>query len=240
MASASSGLAASKAVLGLLIERPGCGFDLERRLEERFPSAQFAYSTAYNALRRMAKEGLVRAVETESAKGAPSGAADSADADAEANGKVANADAAATTSRGEATYEATEKGRKQFLAWIREPSRLPMLREELHAKTALSSPRDLPRLIEMLLYEEQACAYKIEQLRAQTVATRPSGSKPLAQREWSELMALAVSHGEAAYWTGRIAQLSALRRYLTELQDEAQRRTIAEDRLRMQRKGRAA
>ena len=182
----------------------------KRRLEERFPSAQFAYSTAYNALRRMVKEGLVRVVEAEQ------------------------------VSRGEATYEVTDNGRSQFLAWIREPSRLPMLREELHAKIALSSPRDLPRLVEVLIFEEQACAYKIEELRRQTMATPPEAKKPLPQREWSELMALAVIHGEAAFWTGRIAQLSALRRYLTGLQDEAQRRTIAEDRLRMQRKGRAA
>ncbi len=45
-----------------MIERPDHGFSLERRLEERFGSARFAYSTAYSALRRMEKEGLVRAV----------------------------------------------------------------------------------------------------------------------------------------------------------------------------------
>ena len=49
-------------MLGLVIERPDHGFSLERRLEEHFGSARFAYSTAYNALRRMEKEGLVRAL----------------------------------------------------------------------------------------------------------------------------------------------------------------------------------
>jgi hypothetical protein len=52
-------------------------------------------------------------------------------------------------------------------------------------------------------------------------------------------MALGVSHGEAAYWGGRAAQLSQLRRYLSDLQDEARRRIVAEDRRTLAQRRRA-
>ena len=58
----TTGLSAGEAVLGLVIEQPDHGFSLERRLEERFAAARFAYSTAYSALRRLQKDGLVRVV----------------------------------------------------------------------------------------------------------------------------------------------------------------------------------
>lgn len=194
-------MAAGEAVLGLVIERPDRGFALERRLEERFGSAQFAYSTAYNALYRMAREGLVRMLDSDQ------GARD-------------------------ARYEATEKGIEHFREWVRRPTRMPVRREELHAKIALSEPRDLPRMIEMVHMEELACARELDGLRRQTLAEQPGARRPIAEREWAELMGLAVAHGEAAYWSGRIRQLAALRAYLSELLDEARRRVVQESRQR--------
>lgn len=61
----TTGLSAGEAVLGLVIEQPDRGFGLERRLEERFGSARFAYSTAYNALHRLERQGLVRVAPAE-------------------------------------------------------------------------------------------------------------------------------------------------------------------------------
>jgi DNA-binding PadR family transcriptional regulator len=193
------GLSAGEAVLGLVIEQPDHGFKLERRLEQRFGSARFAYSTAYNALRRLEKSGLVQA----GAGRAPLG--------------------------DEVIYEATPKGCEHFRDWVRAPASGPVLREELHARIALSEPRDLPRLIEVVHVEEGACVAELERIRERMMVERQLGdSRPVAQESWSTLMDRAVAHGEAAFWGGRIKQLAQLRSYLEELRSEAERRALAE------------
>jgi DNA-binding PadR family transcriptional regulator len=60
-------LSAGEAVLGLLIEQPGNSYQLERRLEGRFGSAQFAHGTAYQAVKRLSKQGLIRALDGDQA-----------------------------------------------------------------------------------------------------------------------------------------------------------------------------
>lgn len=193
-------------MLGLVIERPDHGFGLERRLEERFGSARFAYSTAYNALYRMERQGLVRAVDSQPGT------------------------AAAPLDAREATYEATPDGIEHFRRWVRSPSSAPVLREELHAKIALCQPRDLPRLIDVVHEEELACVRELDTLRERMIAERSTGPGELAKEEWSQLMARGVAHGEAAFWGGRIKQLAQLRAYLMHLREEAQRRALQEHR----------
>lgn len=201
-----TGLSAGEAVLGLVIEQPDRGFGLERRLEQRFGSARFAYSTAYNALYRMEKQGLVR---------------------------VGGAQAAPAR---EATYVATPDGIEHFRAWLRAPTSVPVLREELHAKIALCEPRDLPRLIDLVHSEELACIAELDRIRERIVTERRHGSATaLAEEEWSKLMDRGVVHGEAAFWGGRITQLGQLRSYLEGLREEAQRRALQEHRLGIQR-----
>jgi DNA-binding PadR family transcriptional regulator len=56
-------LSAGEAVLGLVIEQPGNSYQLEQRLEGRFGSAQFGHATAYHALKRLTKQGLIRPVD---------------------------------------------------------------------------------------------------------------------------------------------------------------------------------
>ncbi len=168
-------------MLGLLIEQPDYGFSLEQRLEERFPAARFAYSTAYNALRRLRKDGLVRVAEP-----------DPTAAEAE-----------------EVFYEATPEGVEHFRDWVRASTGSPIQREELHAKIAMCEPRDLPRLIDVLYAEERACIAELERIRARTAAEqRGAGRRALAEVPWSELMGRGIVHGEAAFWGGRITQLA--------------------------------
>jgi DNA-binding PadR family transcriptional regulator len=194
-------LSAGEAVLGLVIEQPDHGFSLERRLQERFAAARFAYSTAYSALRRMQKDGLVRVL-------APDQAASE-----------------------EVIYEATQKGVEHFRSWVRAPTSAPVSREELHAKIALCEPRDLPRLIDAVHTEELACIAELDRIRERMVAeARRASSRTLAEAQWSELMDRGVVHGEAAFWGGRITQLSQLRSYLEELRAEAERRALEQHR----------
>jgi DNA-binding PadR family transcriptional regulator len=197
----TKGLSAGEAVLGLVIEQPDHGFGLERRLEERFGSAGFAYSTAYSALRRMQKDGLVRVLDS------------------------------GPEPTGETTYEATPQGVEHFRHWLRAPSSAPLLREELHAKIALCEPRDLPRLIDVVHAEELACVAELDRIRERMVAEQRKGAvRSIAEEEWSKLMDRGVVHGEAAFWGGRIKQLAQLRSYLEELREEAERRALQEHR----------
>ena len=184
-----------------MIEHPDHGFSLERRLQERFAAARFAYSTAYSALRRLQKDGLVRVVQADETAGE------------------------------EVTYEATQKGVEHLRAWVRAPTDAPVSREELHAKIALCEPRDLPRLIDAVHTEELACIAELDRIRERMVAeARQTNGRPLAEAQWSQLMDRGVVHGEAAFWGGRIRQLSQLRSYLEELRSEAERRALAEHR----------
>jgi DNA-binding PadR family transcriptional regulator len=198
-----TGLSAGDAVLGLVIEQPDRGFGVERRLGERFSSARFSYSTAYNALYRLEKDGLVRLVD-------------------------------------EDTYEVTPAGSERFRAWLRAPTSMPVLREELHAKIALCEPRDLPRLIDVVHTEELACISALDHIRERMLAEqRDTTLRAVADQDWSQLMDRGVVHGEAAFWGGRIAQLGQLRRYLEELREEAERRALQEHRLEGERARRA-
>ena len=139
---------------------PDHGFRLERRLEERFGSARFAYSTAYSALRPVG-EGWAR---TRGARPAAIG-------------------------RREVVYEATPEGVEHFRDWVRAPTSAPVLREELHAKIALCEPRDLPRLIDVVHAEESACVAELDRIRERMVAEQAlSGSRTVAEQAWSELM----------------------------------------------------
>jgi len=202
-------------VLGLVIEQPDHGFKLERQLEERFGSARFAYSTAYSALRRLEKDGLVRA----------------AGGRALQDGDGASPGGKGASPGEEVIYEATPKGCEHFRDWVRAPASGLVLREELHARIALCEPRDLPRLIEVVHVEERACVGELDRIRERMVAERQlGGSRPAAQESWSALMDRAVAHGEAAFWGGRIKQLAQLRAYLEELRSEAERRALAEHR----------
>jgi len=197
----TTGLSAGEAVLGLVIEQPDHGFSLERRLQERFAAARFAYSTAYSALRRLKKDGLVRVAETDPSAG------------------------------DEVTYEATQKGVEHFRNWVRASTSAPVSREELHVKIALCEPRDLPRLIAAVHNEEIACIAELDRIRERMVAElRLAAGRTAAEEEWSQLMDRGVAHGEAAFWGGRITQLSQLRSYLEELRAEAERRALEEHR----------
>jgi DNA-binding PadR family transcriptional regulator len=200
----AAGLSAGEAVLGLVIEQPDRGFSLERRLEQRFGAARFSYSTAYNALYRMERQGLVR-VAGGGARG--SGAAPSS---------------------GDAVYEATAKGIEHFRNWVRSSTHAPVLREEIHARVALCEPRDVPRLIEILHAEELSALAELDGVRERIIAERRGAAGGDLAEQWSALMGRGVADAEAAFWGGRINQLARLRAYLEDLREEAERRSQEE------------
>lgn len=131
-------MSAKHAVLGLVIERPGYGYQLAQRLEERFGCFAFAPSCVYSALDQLTRDELVR-VKSQLGRRAGSGPS-------------------------RVVYEATDQGIELFQAWMLGPSPAPPLRDELHMKLALCRPRDLPRLIEMIYGQELACSARLREL----------------------------------------------------------------------------
>lgn len=187
-------LSAREAVLGLLIERPGNGYQLARRLEGRFGSSQFAHGTAYHALKRLSKQGLIRAVDED--ESVPP-------ARAEAGSLPAIA------------YEATENGIAHFEHWLRASTSTPPVREELLAKISFCGPADLSRMIEIVREAELACAAQLEGRNERMRRER----RLLGDDEWKRVMGIIVMAGDAAWWDARIKWLQVVRQYL---QREAQ------------------
>ncbi|HTA13946.1 MAG TPA: PadR family transcriptional regulator [Solirubrobacteraceae bacterium] len=141
-------MSAKNAVLGLVIERPGYGYDLARRLQERFGSSGFAPTGVYSALDQLSSEALVRS---------------------------AGSRADATTERAapRTIYEATPKGVDHFEEWMLGGSSLAPVRDELYMKIALSKPHNLARLIELARSQEEDCLARLASLREP--AARPGG-----------------------------------------------------------------
>jgi hypothetical protein len=208
-------LSAGEAVLGLVIEQPGNSYQLEQRLEGRFGSAQFSHATAYHALKRLAKQGLIRPIEDSSpappsaaspappdTKSAASAAPPAAQSAANANAGVADLPATA--------YEATPAGIVHFRRWLRASTATPPLREELQAKIAFCGPEDLPRMVEIVREAELACAVQLkdlnERMRRQRLLDRDDA--------WRRLTGMIVTAGDVAWWDARIKWLQALRQYL--------------------------
>jgi DNA-binding PadR family transcriptional regulator len=131
-------MSARHAVLGLVIEQPGYGYQLAQRLEERCGAWGWERTGVYSALDQLAREENVR-----SARGKGSGS----------TGRAAP----------RAIYEATPKGRDFFRDWIFESSALSPARQELDLKMLFSGPKFLPRLIDQTWAQEQKC---IDDLKA--------------------------------------------------------------------------
>jgi DNA-binding PadR family transcriptional regulator len=136
-------MSAKHAVLGLVIERPGYGYQLAQRLDERFAASGFAPSGVYSALDQLSRDELVRSA-----------------------GEMGPGPARRAAPR--TIYEATEEGVDHFEAWMLDPSPAPPLRDELHMKIALCRPRNVPRLIEMVGSQEIVCLGRLQDLKQLT------------------------------------------------------------------------
>jgi DNA-binding PadR family transcriptional regulator len=140
-------VSAKNAVLGLVIERPGYGYDLARRLEERFGSSGFAPTGVYSALDQLSSEALVRSAGS-------------------------RADATNERAAPRTIYEATPKGIDHFEEWMLGCSSLAPVRDELYMKIALSKPHNLARLIELARTQEQDCLARMEDLKLPSARSR--------------------------------------------------------------------
>lgn len=145
-------MSAKHAVLGLVIERPGYGYQLAQRLRERFDASAFAPSGVYSALDQLSRDELVRCA-----------------------GEMGRGGGRRAAPR--MIYEATQAGVDHFEDWMLGSSPTPPLRDELHMKIALCRPRNLPRLIDMVYGQELACMGRLRDLTRLGEQEAPSGQE---------------------------------------------------------------
>jgi DNA-binding PadR family transcriptional regulator len=194
-------MSAKNAVLGLVIERPGYGYDLARRLEERFGSSGFAPTGVYSALDQLRSEALVcsagsRAAETNE-RGAP-----------------------------RTIYEATSKGVDRFEEWMLRSSSPAPVRDELYMKIALSKPHNLPRLMELARAQEENCMARMEELKRPLPTRSRNGT-----RSWPEVAVLLVRDAEIRQLQARIEWLQKARTVMDKMNGAHVRNASSGDRV---------
>jgi DNA-binding PadR family transcriptional regulator len=184
-----------EAVLGLLSERPCSAPALSIRLAERVRAAELPDNYVYWVLEGLEREGLVTRVPFEQAA------------------------AEGDTSSGprNARYQATAKGVEHFKQWLVSPSIEPALRDELMIRIAFCGPAEVPRLIELVYGQEQACLGRIEELK--TAAEQAQTSAPDAGEEaaWQRMLRTMGRDAELAHWSARVEWLQSVREMLEEL-----------------------
>jgi DNA-binding PadR family transcriptional regulator len=189
-------MSAKYAILGLVIERPGYGYQLAQRLEERFGSSSFAPSGVYSALDQLSRDGFVQAAREAGETG------------------VGPARRAAPRM----IYEATTEGVEHFEAWMLGSSPTPPLRDELHMKIALCRPRNVPRLIDMVYGQKLACAARLRDLE-RLAETQAAGQTD----EWAQRMRVLATETEIASWRARIEWLQSARDLLEAIKEASRR-----------------
>jgi DNA-binding PadR family transcriptional regulator len=169
------------AVLGLVIEKPGYGYELIQRLGSRIESWRPSYSAVYPALHLLRRQEMIRAREV--------------------SGQAAPAHKSVVW------YEATEKGRDHFQAWMLAPSEPAPLRDELQVKIAFAGVEDLPRLVELTREQEQACLDRVLAL------TGAGAHEDLIAREkdWRVVGHLLLRDAEVAHLRTTIVNLQRCR-----------------------------
>ncbi|HEY6781071.1 MAG TPA: PadR family transcriptional regulator, partial [Thermoleophilaceae bacterium] len=132
------------AVLGLVIERPGYGYELAQRLEERVGNLRASKAAVYPALRKLEADEFIREREDQrAAAGVPA-------------------------YKTRTWYEATDAGKAHLHEWIQAPTEPAPLRDELQIKIAFASVDELPGLVEQTRELEKAYLARIEGLDTRT------------------------------------------------------------------------
>lgn len=185
------------AVLGLLSQRRGYGYDLVQRFGEQVgPAWQLNAGAIYVALDKLEQEGLVRPVPSEG--GEPL--------------------TRRRTMRGapRVIYEPTPRGVERFEEWMAARSSMAPLREELHLKLALSSPGNLPRLIELTYEQEETCLERLEE----HMGARAIDDLPLTARSWPAVASVMVRDAEIAHLQATVEWLRRVRETMRWMQDQ--------------------
>jgi DNA-binding PadR family transcriptional regulator len=182
-------MSAKHAVLGLVIERPGYGYQLAQRLEERCGAWGWEPSGVYNALDQLKRERHVRAVGEKGSRGTDRGAP-------------------------RVVYESTSRGVEFFEDWMSKSSALSPFRQELDLKIVFSGPECLAGLIDQTWAQEQVC---INDLRALTTPTQVGSGDRMAS--WREAAVILQRDAEIMLLQARIEWLQNARKTMKTMLD---------------------
>lgn len=188
------------ALLGLLGERRGYGYELAQRLGRRAGSAwQTTSAAVYEALRQLEKDGLARPVPASESRVAPVG----------------------VSRRGSPRipWEITEAGVQHLREWMASPCTVAPQREDLHLRLALSGHEHLPRLIEITIEQEQECLRTLDEHRGAPAfeELRDQGGP------YEAFAAVAIRDGEVAGLEARVHWLRRVRKTLQWMLDNPER-----------------
>ncbi len=170
------------AVLGLVIEKPGYGYELIQRLGERIEGWRPSYSSVYPALHLLRRHEMIRARETSAGGERPA-------------------------HRSVVWYEATDVGRVHFREWMDAATEPAPLRDELQVKIAFAAIEDLPRLVELTREQEQACLDRVLAL----TSTRGAELRATGEQEWRLVGQLLLRDAEIAHLRTTIVNLQRCR-----------------------------
>lgn len=135
-----SGVSTKHVVLGLLLQRPGYGYDLGQRIEKHLGFLSLADNAVYRILDRLEDDGWIVEIGERRVGRTRRGAA-------------------------RVTYAATPLGAEKFRSWIAQPSDRATLREDVQAKLVLTDPADLPELLATVEEQAQECLAELASLR---------------------------------------------------------------------------
>lgn len=179
-----AGSSTKHVVLGLVIERPGYGYDLQQRLDRRFRFLGLSDRAVYRALESLWREELI-----------------------EERGEKQTG----RTRRGapKILYGPTAKGVDEFGRWIGESCELAVVREEIHVKLALAQAPNFARLLEVIDRLERSCLTALHALQQ----AEPPALEAMADPEmaWETVSLLLVDDAEAIRLQGIIEWLHRVR-----------------------------
>jgi DNA-binding PadR family transcriptional regulator len=148
-----SGLSTKHVVLGLLIERPGYGYDLQQRLQSRLGFLALSESAVYKILDRLEQDGYIEEMGEKRVGRTRRGAA-------------------------RVMYRATHEGEQHFRGWVAQPSERPTVRDELQAKLMVTDPGDLPELVDAAEAQSRACLTELSAMSRPSLARAASPDVP--------------------------------------------------------------
>ncbi len=174
------------AVLGLLLERRGYGYDLVQRLNERLgPAWQLNPSAVYTALDRLENDGLI--------------------VEAERDGASPEIGSRPNRRDGRVVYEPTGAGAEAFGAWLAQPShRHEPVRPAWQLKVAIARREDVPKLLHALEHEAV-----LAQLLCEECLDMPDFDNGTA--EWSDAVAVLIREAAVARVRGELRWIRTAR-----------------------------
>jgi len=188
-------LSTKHVVLGLLLERPGYGYDLQQRMDDRFSFLQLSETAIYRLLDSLQRDGYIE----------------------ESGRKVIGG-----TRRGSprVTYAPTDAGTAEFQQWMAQPCATTAVREALHAKLILSDAEDLPRLIEQVMDQQRETLAELSAFQQRLTPESTSGEVP-----WDAIAAMLVDDAHARRLQATLEWLQEVRNVLQHRVDALSRTT---------------